>query len=69
MNYFISIDGKVYADNYRNKDKERLDLSWLSMNNIFHHRESAHLFRHILDERYPRLFYEQRHSKTEPSGG
>ena len=58
--FFISPDGKVRADNPANKNMERFDLEKFGIRNIFDTRDSAHLMREVLEERYPRIFYEER---------
>lgn len=57
MRFFISINGKVYADNCKNRDIPRLDTSELGVENDFEDRERAHAISFELEERHPIIYY------------
>lgn len=58
--FFITLDGKIRKDLPRNADIPRFDLEKFSIINLFDSRDSAHLMRDVLEERYPRIFYDER---------
>lgn len=58
--YFLSDIGKVLTENKKNEKTPRLDLESMGIVNRFESRDSAHLMRHVLEERFPRIFYEAR---------
>lgn len=57
MKYFIAVNGKVYADIYKNRRRRRFDLEQFSIKNEFEDKNAAHLLSHVLEERYPLIFY------------
>lgn len=57
--YFIATNGRVYRDNYENKNIPRLAIE----NNHFEDKEEAWLLAHELEETHPRMFYGKPTSK------
>lgn len=63
--FFITPDGKIRKDLPKNADVPRFNLEKFSIRNTFDSRDSAHLMRDVLEERYPRIFYEERKRKQQ----
>lgn len=60
MQYFIGINGKVYADNRFNRNLQRLNIE----NNLFDDKEEAHLVSRTLEDYQPMIFYGKPRHKT-----
>ena len=60
MQYFIGINGKVYADNRHNRKIQRLNIE----NNLFDDKEEAHYASHLLEDYQPMIFYGKPRHKT-----
>lgn len=63
--YFISKVGKVRCEGYKSRNEERFDLERFSIINRFESRDTAHTMRDILEERYPRIFYDERERRKQ----
>ena len=53
MKYFIAINGRIYADNYHNRQLPRLALE----NNLFDNREEAYYASRLIEDYKPMMFY------------
>lgn len=58
--FFICTNGTVYSEGWRSRNRERFNLEQFSIINRFESRDAAVLMRDVLEERFPRIFYDEK---------